>query len=33
MKQFQTIKEGISWIESVRRFGDKLDLSRMTLAT
>lgn len=29
---FQTTKEAISWIESVKKFGDKLDLSRMELA-
>ena len=29
---FTTIQDAISWIESVKRFGDKLDLSRMELA-
>ena len=29
---FKTINEGIEWIESVKKFGDKLDLSRMVLA-
>lgn len=29
---FDTITEAIAWIESIRRFGDKLDLSRMELA-
>lgn len=29
---FKTVQDGISWIESIRRFGDKLDLSRMELA-
>ncbi len=29
---FNTINEGITWIESVKKFGDKLDLSRMVLA-
>jgi dihydrofolate synthase/folylpolyglutamate synthase len=29
---FNDIKEGIQWIESIRRFGDKYDLSRMILA-
>jgi dihydrofolate synthase/folylpolyglutamate synthase len=29
---FQTIESAINWIESVKRFGDKLDLSRMELA-
>ncbi len=33
MKQFSNISDAINWIESVRRFGDKLDLSRMKLAT
>lgn len=29
---FTTVQDGINWIESVKRFGDKLDLSRMELA-
>lgn len=29
---FNTINEAIDWIESVKRFGDKFDLSRMELA-
>ena len=29
---FNTVEAGIAWIESIRRFGDKLDLSRMELA-
>lgn len=29
---FDHIEAGIAWIESIRRFGDKLDLSRMELA-
>jgi len=29
---FKNIDEAINWIESVKRFGDKLDLSRMELA-
>lgn len=29
---FNTIIEAVNWIESVKRFGDKLDLSRMELA-
>lgn len=29
---FNTVTEAIQWIESVKRFGDKLDLSRMELA-
>ena len=29
---FNTIDEAVSWIESVKKFGDKLDLSRMELA-
>lgn len=29
---FKDINEAVSWIESVKRFGDKLDLSRMELA-
>ena len=29
---FHTIESAIEWIESVKRFGDKLDLSRMELA-
>lgn len=29
---FTSIQEGISWIESIKRFGDKLDLSRMEIA-
>jgi dihydrofolate synthase/folylpolyglutamate synthase len=29
---FQSSKEAIQWIESIKRFGDKLDLSRMELA-
>ncbi len=30
---FMTIKDAVDWIESVKKFGDKLDLSRMELAT
>ena len=30
---FTTIKDAVNWIESVKRFGDKLDLSRMELAS
>ncbi len=30
---FQTITEAVNWIESVKKFGDKLDLSRMELAS
>ena len=29
---FKTVKDAIDWIESVKRFGDKLDLSRMEIA-
>jgi dihydrofolate synthase/folylpolyglutamate synthase len=29
---FKTIKDGITWIESIKRFGDKLDLYRMEIA-
>ncbi len=29
---FKTIEEGITWIESIKRFGDKLDLYRMEIA-
>lgn len=29
---FTSVQDGINWIESVKRFGDKLDLSRMELA-
>jgi len=29
---FNNIDEGITWIESIKRFGDKLDLSRMKIA-
>ncbi len=29
---FHNVKEAINWIESVKKFGDKLDLSRITLA-
>lgn len=30
---FTNLNEAVNWIESVKRFGDKLDLSRMELAT
>ena len=30
---FTSIHDGVAWIESVKKFGDKLDLSRMELAT
>ena len=30
---FTTITDAVNWIESVKKFGDKLDLSRMELAT
>jgi dihydrofolate synthase/folylpolyglutamate synthase len=30
---FKDLNEAVSWIESVKRFGDKLDLSRMELAS
>lgn len=29
---FKDVREAINWIESIKRFGDKLDLSRMELA-
>ncbi len=29
---FNTIEEGVSWIESIKRFGDKYDLYRMEIA-
>lgn len=29
---FKSIEEGITWIESIKRFGDKLDLYRMEIA-
>ena len=29
---FKNIEDGITWIESIKRFGDKLDLYRMEIA-
>jgi dihydrofolate synthase/folylpolyglutamate synthase len=33
MNQFKSIKSAIDWIESVKRFGEKLDLTRMEKAS
>ena len=30
---FTNIDDAVAWIESIKRFGDKYDLSRMELAT